>query len=216
MLKTFFGTKMRPSRIFDKNGKQIPVTEVAVEPCSIVQIKTKAQDGYDAVQLGFAHQNPKKMTKPVIGHLKKIGQGTTYLPRFLQEVRLAGGEEGLKVADKVTVDQVFQIGDRVKVTAISKSKGFQGGVKRHGFKGGPRTHGQSDRERAPGSIGQTTTPGRVYRGKRMAGRMGGEQVTITGLTVVAIDMTKNTMHISGLIPGNTNTPVIISKQEYGS
>jgi large subunit ribosomal protein L3 len=120
--------------------------------------------------------------------------------------------KNLKIGDTIQPEKVFQVGDRVKVTGISKAKGFAGGVKRHGFAGGPRTHGQSDRERAPGSIGQTTTPGRVYKGKRMAGRMGGVTKTVRGLTIFAIDNQKNMIRVKGLIPGNINSPVLIEKE----
>ena len=117
-----------------------------------------------------------------------------------------------KLGDVVKVDQVLKEGDTVKVTGISKAKGFAGVVKRHHFAGGPRTHGQSDRERAPGSIGQTTTPGRVYKGKRMAGRMGGRKVTVTGLKVMGVDAQKNLVVVSGLVPGLINSYLTLTRQ----
>ncbi len=204
---------MKPNRIFDAAGKSIPVTDIEVSPLTVVQVKTTDHDGYDAIQIGFNFKNSKKWTKPKIGHLKKAGFGTKFLPRFLREIRYAPDPSAeFKINDKIEIDQVFKIGDKVKVTATSKSKGFQGGVKRHGFAGGSRTHGQSDRERAPGSIGQTTTPGHVYKGKRMAGRMGGVDITISGLQVVAIDTEKKMLRLKGLIPGNKEAPVIITKQ----
>lgn len=205
---------MRPTRNFNEAGDSIPVTEIKVEPCSVVQVKLKATDGYNALQLGFDIQNLKQVNKPRLGHLKKLMSGTKFLPRFLKEVRLQEGDSiDFKPGDQIEVDQVFQTGDRIKVTAVSKAKGFQGVVKRHGFAGGPRTHGQSDRERAPGSIGQSTTPGRVYKGKRMAGRTGGNTVTVSGLKVVSFDKEKKILKIKGLIPGNKNTPVFIQKQQ---
>lgn len=211
MLHAIIGKKIKQTQMYTSEGVRIPVTQVLAGPCTITQIKTVDTDGYWAVQLGF-DLSPKKVTKAQAGHFKKTGQGNIR-PRFLQEVRFAKEDELTeKVGDQVNVDQVLKVGDKIKVSGISKSKGFQGGVKRHGFSGGPRTHGQSDRERAPGSIGQTTTPGRVYKGKRMAGRMGGELVSIQGLKVVAIDPTSQVVTVKGLIPGNRNRYVVITKQ----
>lgn len=217
MITAYYGIKGRPTRVYNEAGKSVSVTEIAVTPIRVVQIKTPAVDGYSALQVGFDWKLKKKAkTKSLSGHLKKAGQDNKSQPRFLREIREAdlknaAGEE-IKVNDEISVSDVFKVGDRVKVTGTSKAKGFQGGVRRHGFKGGPKTHGQSDRERAPGSIGQTTTPGRVYKGKRMAGRMGRETVTIRGLTVVAIDAEKNILKVSGMIAGNANIPVYIQKQ----
>lgn len=211
MITTFFGKKITSHRVFTEAGKSIPVTEVLVTPGTVVQVKTSGKEGYDSLQVGFGW-DLKKADKPKTGHLKKTGQ-TEKLPRFLREIEVAGEDLELKPTAQLTVDQVFKVGDQVKVTAIAKGKGFQGGVRRHGFRGGPRTHGQSDRERAPGSIGQTTTPGRVYKGKRMAGRMGGGQKTITGLKVTAIDLDHNQLQIKGLIPGPRGSLVMIRKQK---
>lgn len=214
MLDTFFGKKINQAREFTPEGIRMAVTYVKVAPCTVIQIKTPSTDGYWALQLGIDHKINTKVTKPLQGHLKKTGQGN-FLPRFLREVRLqedAEKELPYKIGDTLSVDSVFQVGDNVKVTGISKAKGFQGGVKRHNFKGGPRTHGQSDRERAPGSIGQTTTPGRVYKGKRMAGHMGGEQITIKGLKVLHLDKEKQLLTIKGLIPGIKTGLVTIQKQ----
>ncbi len=210
MLNVFYGKKLRQTQEFTESGKRIPVTEVETQPLTVVQIKNSQKEGYWALQVGFDHKTAKRTTKPLKGHLKKTGQGN-FLPRFLREIRLS--QEGeFKVGDKITADQVFASGDLVKVTGVSKAKGFQGGVKRHGFKGGPRTHGQSDRERAPGSIGQTTTPGRVYKGKRMAGHMGNAQITVSGLKIVRVDLEKQRVYVAGLIPGGKNTVVTIQKE----
>ncbi len=212
MLNTFFGKKTHQTHIFTEDGKRIPVTAVLATPCTVVQIKSEKADGYWALQLGFDNRTSKHVAKPLAGHLKKTGQGN-YLPRFLREVRFApDAEVTYKVGEQITVDKVLKVGDIVKVTGVSKGKGFQGGVKRHHFAGGSRTHGQSDRERAPGSIGQTTTPGRVYRGKRMAGHMGHENITVKGLTVVGIDTEKQTILIKGLVPGTVYSPLIITKK----
>ena len=215
MLNTFLGKKIRQTQIFDVNGKRLPVTEISVDPGVVVQIKTRKIDGYWGIQLGFDNRQTKNITKPLLGHFKKTGQGK-FLPRFLREVRmseedLVEGNLPYKIGDQVTCENVLKIGDKIDVIGISKGKGFQGGVKRHHFAGGSRTHGQSDRERAPGSIGQTTTPGRVYKGKRMAGRMGGDQATVSGLKVVDIDVEKHILKVSGLIPGRKNNLVVINK-----
>lgn len=215
MLNTFFGKKLGQTQVFTDSGQRIAVTQVMATPCTVVQAKIDSKDGYLALQLGIDQKINQNITKPLKGHIKKTGQGN-YLPRFLREIRLDTSADtkstAFKAGDQITVDQVFQAGDMVKVTGISKAKGFQGGVRRHGFKGGPRTHGQSDRERAPGSIGQTTTPGRVYKGKRMAGRMGGKQITIRGLKIVKMDSASQLLSLKGLVPGLINGLIKIEKQ----
>lgn len=215
MLTAILGKKRAQTQMFTEDGQRIPVTEILAGPCTVVQIKTLGHEGYWALQLGFDSRNSKHVGKPIAGHMKKTGQGNN-LPRFLREVKLEMAKDAVevpfKVGDQIGAAQVLKIGDRVQVTGVSKAKGFQGGVKRHGFRGGPRTHGQSDRERAPGSIGQTTTPGRVYRGKRMAGRMGGARLTVKGLKVVAIDEKTHLVRVKGLIPGNLEGLVLIQKQ----
>lgn len=214
MLNAILGKKLAQTQTFTEDGKRIPVTEILAGPCTVVQIKNQDHDGYWALQLGFENRTAKSINKPLKGHLKKTGQGNLE-PRFLREVKFVQKSEDevpFKIGDQIKIDQVLKVGDEVKVMGISKAKGFQGVVRRHGFAGGPRTHGQSDRERAPGSIGQTTTPGRVYKGKRMAGRMGGDRVTISGLKVISIDPEKNTVQVKGLVPGRVNTMVMITKQ----
>ncbi len=191
--------------MFTPEGKRIPVTLVQAGPCWVTHIVEAGS--YTRIQLAFGTK--KNVAKAQIGHMKKAG--LEIKPRFLREIRVAALPEGVKVGSELKVAEVFAVGDEVQVVGTSKGKGFAGVVKRHGFKGGPRTHGQSDRERAPGSIGQTTTPGRVYRGKRMAGRMGNDRVTVRGLEVVAIDADKNTVSIKGLVPGATNGLLIIEK-----
>ena len=202
--------------MFTADGLQIPVTEILAGPCMVVDIRSPEKNGYWALQLGFDNRIQKRVNKAFLGNIKKTGQGN-YLPRFLREIKFQpekdteGKEISYKVGEQVTVDKVFSVGDRVKVTGITKAKGFQGVVKRHGFAGGPRTHGQSDRERAPGSIGQTTTPGRVYRGKRMAGRMGRAKVTIRGLKVVGIEPERHLIKVKGVVPGNLNSLLTVTK-----
>lgn len=215
MLNAVLGKKLHQTQVFSDAGLRLAVTEIKVPPSIVTQIKTQPRDGYWAVQLGFDNRTQKNITKPLLGHLKKTGTGN-YLPRFLREIKVANtGDEAnipYKVGDQINVAQILKVGDRVKVTGTSKAKGFQGGVKRHGFSGGPRTHGQSDRERAPGSIGQTTTPGRVYKGKRMAGRMGNWRTTVSGLQVVAIDAENQILRVSGLVPGRNQSLLLITKQ----
>lgn len=202
-------------------GTRVPVTRISVGPCVVTQIKVKEKDGYDAIQLGFFSKKAKNVPKPLQGHLKKALQNSKsykaseVLPRYLREVRL-NRKLDIKVGDEVTPDQVLKKGDVIQVTGISKGKGFAGVVKRHGFAGGPKTHGQSDRHRAPGSIGQRTTPGRVFKGKRMAGRMGGESVTVKNLMVVDFDRERNEILVSGSVPGARNTLLMIKKVRVGS
>lgn len=212
MINSIIGTKITQSQAFTTEGKLIPVTSILTGPCVVVNIKSEDKDGYNAVQLGLGARRIITVTKPQLGNLKKAGLEKNP-PRFLREVRLSDLSNlgDLKLGIEIKIEDVFAAGDTVQVTGISKGKGFQGVVKRHHFKGGPRTHGQSDRERAPGSIGSTTTPGRVYKGKRMAGRMGNDRVTIKNLKVIAVDGEKNILTISGLVPGGRNALLIIKK-----
>lgn len=213
MINTILGSKRGSSQTYVE-GFRIPVTKVTAGPCVVTQIKKMEGDGYWAIQLGFSSKAAKNTSKPLQGHLKEISKESKF-PRFLREVRL-DKEPEVKVGDVVNASDIFHPGDVVSVTGISKGKGFAGVVKKHGFRGGPRTHGQSDRERAPGSIGQTTTPGRVYKGKRMAGRMGGEQVTVKNLHIISINPETNEMEISGSIPGTPGSLVSVHKIKSGS
>ncbi len=209
-MKTLFGTKGKMGQTFVE-GFRIPVTKVKLGPCVVTQVKTMEKDGYNALQLGFGNKKIKNTTKQLQGHLKN----SKITPRYIKEIRL-DKETDLKVGDVVTLDKIFKRGDVVSVTAVNKGKGFAGGVRRFNFRGGPKTHGQSDRHRAPGSVGQTTTPGRVYKGKRMAGRMGGEQVTIKNVHIVSIDKENNEILISSPIPGRTGIFVTVTKIKAGS
>lgn len=212
MITSLLGIKINQSQSFTQTGKRIPVTSVHAGPCLVINIKTQDKDGYNAIQLGMGQRRVITVTKPEIGNLKKAGLDKNP-PRFLKEVIVSElvNLNDLKPGSEITVAEVFTAGDMVQVTGISKGKGFQGVVKRHHFRGGPRTHGQSDRERAPGAIGSTTTPGRVYKGKRMAGRMGNDQVTVKNLKVVAVDSVRNILTISGLVPGGRNSLLVIKK-----
>lgn len=209
MISSLLGTKIGQSQTFTEEGKRIPVTTVRVGPCWITRISEHGSR--HNIQLGFG--SAKNLSKAISGHIKKAGLEDKK-PRFFREIQVGtlGDLGDLSLGTEIKVGDVFQPGDAVRVTGTSKGKGFAGVVKRHHFAGGPRTHGQSDRERAPGSIGQTTTPGRVYRGKRMAGRMGSDRVTVRGLAVVAIDPEKNILTIKGVVPGGRNGLLLITKE----
>jgi large subunit ribosomal protein L3 len=213
MINTILGSKGNSSQTFVE-GFKVPITKVIAGPCVVTAIKNETKDGYWAIQLGFSSKKLKNTSKPLQGHLKSVvKEGKA--PRFLREVKVKKEPEQ-KVGDVIQASDIFHPGDVISVSGISKGKGFAGVVKRHGFHGGPRTHGQSDRERAPGSIGQTTTPGRVYKGKRMAGRMGGEQVTVKNLHVISVSSETNEMDISGQIPGTPGGLITINKIKSGS
>ncbi len=202
MIDTFYGNKITQSQSFTSDGRRIPVTKVKVTPNVVVTTSP-------VFQVGIGKRRPTTISQAIIGHLKKAGLDKNP-PRFLREVRVTDLGD-LKPGSEIKAGDVFKEGDKVAITGISKGKGFAGVVKRHHFKGGPRTHGQSDRERAPGSIGQTTTPGRVYKGKRMAGRMGQDKVTLKNLKVVSIDTDKNILIVSGLVPGGRNSLLMIKR-----
>lgn len=200
------GKKIGMTRIFDENGNIVPVSVVEAGPCYVTQIKTKENDGYDAVQLGYGPQKEKNMTNPVLGHLKKNNVPPV---RRLKEFPSLSAKE-VKLGDRVTVE-IFEPGEFVKVTGTSKGKGFSGVVKRHGFRGGPKTHGQSDRLRAPGSLGQSSYPSRVFKGVKMAGRSGNAKVSVLGLKVVKVDKDNNLLFIMGAVPGARNNYLEIHK-----
>jgi len=204
-MNTILGQKLQQSQRFLENGNRIPVTIVSVVPNAVLQVKTLEKDGYSAIQMGTGMR--KKATKSQQGIAKKANQSSA--PRFIKEVRFFDDKAVPQVGEAVNVADVLKAGDLIAVTGTSKGKGWAGVVKRHNFRGGPRTHGQSDRERAPGSLGQTTTPGRVYKGKRMAGRMGNETVTVQNLFVA--DVIGNDLYIAGLIPGSIKSYVMITK-----
>jgi large subunit ribosomal protein L3 len=213
MLNTILGEKQKMSATYIE-GTRIPVTWVQAGPCIVTQIKKQEKDGYWAVQLGFKQKKLKNTTKPLQGHLKGALKDNK-APCFLREIRM-DVEPDMNVGDEITITKIFRKGDIISVTGTSKGKGFAGGVKRWGFRGGPKTHGQSDRHRAPGSIGQGTTPGRVLKGKHMAGRMGSDTVTIKNLMVVDIDLNENKLAISGGLPGNPGSLLIIRRISEGS
>ena len=193
-MKGILGKKLGMSQVFDPDsGVMTPVTVIEAGPCPVVQVKTAAADGYDAVQLAFEEVAERKLSKAEVGHLKKSGFGPH---RHLVELR---GESGAEVGETVTVES-FQPGDRIKVSGISIGKGFQGTIKRHGFTRGPVSHG-SHNIRKPGSIGASAYPSRVFKGMRMSGRMGGVRVTQPGLLVHDVDIERNLILVRGSVPG---------------
>lgn len=200
-MKTLLGKKLGMTQFFSEDGSVVRCTVIEAGPCQVTQKKTVENDGYAATQIAFGDVKAKRLSKPELGHLKKAGVDPK---RHLVEVR---GEDDLSVGDSVTVE-VFAPGDRVKVTGISKGKGFQGVIKRHGFSGGPGYHG-AHFHRAPGSIGASADPARVFPGTRLPGQMGNVRVTQPGLTVVATDPDKNLVLVKGAVPGSTGSLVVI-------
>lgn len=201
-MKAILGEKVGMTRIFDKKGREIPVTLVLAKPNIVTQIKTKEKDGYDAMQLGAGEK--RNISKPIKGHLEKSG---TKNIRWLRELKVKKEDfPKLKIGDKVTVES-FEPGDRVTVTGTSKGKGFQGVIKRHGFSRGPETHG-SQHHRKPGSIG-SMFPQRVWPGKKLPGRMGHDRVTIKGLKILDLQIENHIIAIQGNVPGPRKSLVII-------
>ena len=203
MKKFILAQKIKMTQIF-QDDKIIPITLLEAGPVVVTQIKTKERDGYYAVQVGFGSK--KKISKALKGHLKDLGNF-----RWVKEFRIDESEiNNYKVGDKIDVS-LFQEGEKIKISGTSKSKGFQGVVKRHGFHGGPKTHGQKNRLRAPGSIGPTH-PQHVVKGRKMAGRMGGERITLKNAKIVKIIPDKNVICIKGAIPGKRGELVEIVTQ----
>lgn len=209
MIAAILGKKLNMSLRFNQAGQRMPVTKIEAGPCIVMQVKTQEKDGYYAVQLGFGQEKRPKQT--LLGRARKIGIDIP--PKFLKEVRIKEEKDIIQVGQTVKVEDVFKPGDIVKISGVSKGKGFAGVVKRWGFAGGPKTHGQSDRERAPGSIGATTTPGRVFKGKKMAGRTGGDKVTVRGLKVIEVTPDRNLLIVKGSVPGPKNTLLLIQKMK---
>ena len=198
-MKFILGLKLGMTQVFDEKGNVIPVTLIEAGPCIVTQIKTREKDGYSAVQIGFGEA--KKITKAIAGHLKKLGK-LLFLREFRNEEPKINDKE-LKRGDRIDVS-VFKEGDLVRVSGLSKGKGFAGVVKRWHFKGRPATHGTKHELRTPGSVG-TSFPERVIKGKKMPGRMGYERVTIKNLKIVKIDPEKNLLAVKGAVPGAKGT-----------
>jgi large subunit ribosomal protein L3 len=182
-------------QVFSDKGEVIPVTVIAAGPCIVTQVRTVERDGYAAVQIGYEQVEPRKLTKPQQGHLKAANA----MLRYLREFPADNPQE--HTPGEVINVELFQPGQKIDISGTSKGRGFTGVVKRWGFHGGPKTHGQSDRHRAPGSIGAGTTPGRVWKGQKMAGRMGGKRITIQNLEVVEVLPEKNLLLVKGSVPG---------------
>ncbi|WP_243471083.1 MULTISPECIES: 50S ribosomal protein L3 [Winogradskyella] len=200
------GKKIGMTSIFDENGKNIPCTVIEAGPCIVTQVRTEEVDGYNALQLGFDDATEKNATKAALGHAKKAG---TSVKRKVVEFK--GFDKEYKLGDAITVEQFIE-GEFVDISGVSKGKGFQGVVKRHGFGGvGQATHGQHNRLRAPGSIGAASYPARVFKGMKMAGRMGGDTVKVENLRVYKVVPEKNLLVVKGCVPGHKNSYVIIEK-----
>ena len=195
MKKALLGRKVGMTQIFDESGKAIPVTVIEAGPCTVVQVKTKDADGYEAIQLGFGEVKEAKVIKPKKGHFAKAKLTPK---KHLREFRLE--EISYNVGDEIKAD-IFAKGETVDITGTTKGKGFQGVIKRHGQSRGPMGHG-SMYHRRPGSMGSTSTPGRVFKGKKLPGHMGVEKVTVQNLEVVKVDLDKNALLIKGSVPGN--------------
>lgn len=204
-MKGIIGKKVGMTQIFDDTGDVIPVTVIHAGPCYVTQIRIAERDGYTAVQLGYGETKPQRLTRGQLGHLQRNN-----LPalRYLREFRVRDGEVDVKEGQEIKVD-VFEPGEMIDVIGTSKGRGFAGTIKRHGFARGPKTHGQSDRMRSPGSIGMCATPGRTFKGKRMAGRMGNQRITIQNLTVMRVDAERNLLAVKGSIPGAKGGIVLV-------
>ena len=200
------GRKLGMTQIFDEAGAVVPVTVIEAGPCPVVQVRSQEKEGYAAVQLGFGQQKDGRASRAEKGHALKAGLQAA--PAVLKEFRF---DEAPEVGSTVTVDG-FERGGRVKVTGVTKGRGFQGVMKRHGFGGGRASHGATRIHRAPGSIGAGTNPSRVIKGKRMPGHMGAEQQTVRNLLVAKVDAEKNLLYVRGAVPGPVNGVVFVQKQ----
>jgi large subunit ribosomal protein L3 len=198
MINGLLGRKLGMMQVFNERGEVIPVTVIAAGPCVVTQVRTPERDGYAAVQIGYEEVQARKLTLPQQGHLRPSGKLVRYLREFA-----ADNPQEHQPGEMIGAD-MFQAGQKIDVSGTSKGRGFAGVVKRHGFRGGPKTHVQSDRLRAPGSIGAGTTPGRVWKGQKMAGRMGGKRVTVQNLEVVEVVPEKNLILVKGSVPGARN------------
>ena len=209
--KGLLGTKLGMTQVWDDNNKVVPVTVIQAGPCVVTQVRTAETDGYSAVQLGFGALPARKTSQPMQGHFVKAGVTPR---RHVAELRTADAPE-YTLGQEVTVE-VFEAGQRVDVTGTSKGKGFAGVMKRHGFGGLRASHGVERKHRSPGSIGACATPGRVFKGLRMAGRMGGDRITSQGLTIHSIDAEKGLLLIKGAVPGPVNGLVFVRSAAKGA
>jgi len=193
------GRKIGMTRVYDENGRSIPVTVIEAGPCVILQKKTVKKEGYNAIQLGFLEKKQSRLSKPEIGHCKRAGGNGFY---HIKEFRV-NDPDAYEVGQQITLQEVLGIGDVVDISGNSKGRGFQGVIKRHGFSGGRATHG-SNFHRAPGSIGCSAWPSRVVKGKKMPGRMGNETTTLKNLKIIDIRNEENVLLVRGAVPGAKN------------
>ena len=213
MVTGILGRKIGMTQVFDANGAALPATVLTAGPCVVVQRKTAARDGYDAVQLGLVEDRPARVNKPLAGHYRKSGVDAAQAR--LSDVREVGvveasADDALQDGNEVRVAALFSAGDQVDVVGESRGRGFQGVMKRHGFAGGRATHG-SMFHRAPGSIGQSSWPSRVLKGMRAPGRMGGDRVTVRNLRVIQVDEENNRLVVNGAVPGAPGGHVLIRR-----
>ena len=209
--KGLLGTKLGMTQVWDENARVVPVTVIEAGPCVVTQVRTPDTDGYSAVQLAFGAVDPRKVNKPDGGHFAKAGVTPR---RYVVELRTDDASE-YTLGQELTAD-TFEAGAVVDVTGTSKGKGFAGVMKRHGFHGLRASHGVQRKHRSPGSIGGSATPGRVFKGLRMAGRMGSDRVTTAGLTVHSVDAEKNLILVKGAVPGSTGSLVFIRDAAKGA
>jgi len=203
-MKGIIGKKLGMTRIFNDQGRAVPVTVIEVGPCPVIQVKTKESDGYDAIQIGFGKRKASRTNKPAAGHFAKAGQEPAQLLREIRLDDVSGFEAGARMTA-----ELFKVGERVKVTGFTKGKGFQGVVKRWGFRGGPASHG-SKSSREAGSIGQCATPAKVWKNRKMPGQTGNRKKTISNLEVVQVDLEKNLIAVKGAVPGHANGYVMVT------
>lgn len=200
-MAAILGKKLGMSQVFTEDGTRVPVTVIEAGPCPVTQVKTGESDGYDAIQIGFGGARKQDVNKPMAGHFKKAGVEPR---RYLAEVR---GESEARVGDEITVE-AFEVGQKVKVSGVSKGKGFAGVIKRHGFSGGPGSHG-SHFHRAPGSVGAAAFPARVFKGLKLPGQMGNRKSTQLGLTVAGTEPEQNLLLLKGSVPGSRDSIIFI-------
>jgi len=212
-MAAILGKKLGMTQVFREDGEVVPVTVIEAGPCKVTAVRDEEKDGYAAVQLAYGEVKQGKLTRAEEGHTKKAGAGPLrHLVEFRDED--LGAEEGPKIGDDVTVES-FEAGQKVKVSGVSIGKGFQGGIKRHNFSRGPVSHG-SHNVRKPGSIGSSATPSRVFKGMKMAGRLGGKRATQVGLTVHSVDPELNLLMVKGAVPGSKNSVVEVREEKRGS
>lgn len=211
-VKGLLGTKLGMTQVWDENNKLIPVTVVEITPNVVTQIRTPEVDGYEAVQIAYGQIDPRKVNQPTAGHFEKAGVTPR---RHLTEVRTADASE-YSAGQELTVGETFEAGQLVDVVGTSKGKGFAGVMKRHNFKGVSSSHGSHRNHRKPGSIGASSTPSRVFKGMRMAGRMGGERVTVLNLTVHSVDAEKGLLLVKGAVPGARGRIVFVRNAVKGA